>query len=153
MSVRFFLMIVVGLLVMSGIQAEVYRWVDERGKVHFSDQPNRGGAQKLEISGPKPDSTGIDQERLDAERKREQERLLDVYREEREERQLERDKAEQAERQRASNCAYARNQLRSYGNSRLYQPLEDGGRRYLDDDERQREIERAEASVQHWCDA
>lgn len=153
MSARLFLMAVTGFLVVTGIQAEVYRWVDEQGKVHFSDQPNSGGAQKLEISEPKPGSAGIDQEQLDTERKIQQERLLDAYREEREARQQERNAAEQAERQRASNCAYARNRLREYGNSRLYEPLEDGGRRYLDYDERQQEIDRVKASVRHWCDS
>jgi hypothetical protein len=153
MSTRIFILTLSGLMAVSGIQAEVYRWVDEQGRVHFSDQPNLGGARKLELSEPTPDSAGIDQERLDAERNREQERLLDAYREERESRELEREKAEKAERQRASNCAYARNRLRTYGNSRLYKPLEDGGLRYLDDDERQREIDRVERSVQHWCDS
>lgn len=150
MNGRLFLATVAGLLVVSAIHAEVYRWVDERGKVHFSDRPNQGGAQKLEINEPS-DAAGIDQQRLDAERRIQQEKLLDAYREERELRQQERRKAEEAERQRSTNCAYARNRLREYGNSRLYEPLEDGGRRYLDSDERQREIDRVRASVEHWC--
>lgn len=153
MSVRFFVLTVAGLLAVSNIQAEVYRWVDEQGKVHFSDRPKSGGAQRLEISEPEPDSRGIDQQQLDAERKIQQERMLDAYREEREARQQERLKAEAEERQRSKNCAYARNRLREYGNARLYQPQEDGGRRYLDSEERQREIERVEASVQRWCDS
>ncbi|HXK56383.1 MAG: DUF4124 domain-containing protein [Gammaproteobacteria bacterium] len=147
------LLTVSGLLAVSGVQAEIYRWVDEQGKVHFSDRPNRGGAQRLELSAPLPDTSGVEQERLEAERKMQRERLLDAYREEREARQLERLKAEETERQRAANCAYARNLLRKYGNARLYQPLEDGSRRYLDSVERQREIERAQASVQRWCDS
>lgn len=150
MNGRLFLATVAGLLVVSAIHAEVYRWVDERGKVHFSDRPNQGGAQKLEINEPS-DAAGIDQQRLDAERRMQQEKLLDAYREERELRQQERRKAEEAGRQRSTNCAYARNRLREYGNSRLYEPLEDGGRRYLDSDERQREIDRVRASVEHWC--
>lgn len=153
MSPRIFILTLSGLLTVSGIQAEVYRWVDEQGKVHFSDRPHRGGAQKLEIEEQKRSSVGKDQGELDAERKIQQERLLDAYREERESRQQERRKAEAAERQRSTNCAYARNRLQRYGNSRLYQPLEDGGRRYLDNDERQREMDRVKASVQRWCDS
>lgn len=153
MSPGYIVLTVAGLLFISSLQAEVYRWVDEQGKVHFSDRPKNGGAQKLEISEPEPNSDGIDQQRLDTERKIQQERMLDAYREEREKRQQARLKSEAEERQRSKNCAYARNRLREYGNSRLYQPLEDGGRRYLDNEERQREIERAEASVQRWCDS
>jgi glutaredoxin len=29
------------LVVASGAQSEIYRWTDENGKVHFSDQPSR----------------------------------------------------------------------------------------------------------------
>lgn len=153
MCARLLLLTVTGLMVVTGIQAEVYRWVDEQGKVHFSDRPNRGGAQKLEIREANPGSAGIEQEHLDAERRIQQERLLDAYREEREARQQERLKAEAAERQRATNCAYARNRQREYVNARLYKPLEDGGRRYLNNDERQQEIDRVKASVQRWCDS
>ena len=30
-------------------QAEIYRWVDEQGKVHFGDAPTRDDAQKVEV--------------------------------------------------------------------------------------------------------
>lgn len=138
-----------GVLWASAVQAEIYRWVDERGKVHFSDQPKEGGAQKLEIEAP--DVNAIEVNQPHADEQPEQQRLLDAYREEREAREEERLKAEAAERQRSQNCAYARNKLDQYNNARLYQPLEDGGRRYLDDDERQREIEQMQAAVRHWC--
>lgn len=153
MSMRFSVLAMAGVLAVGSIQAEVYRWVDERGKVHFSDQPKSGGAQRLELSEPEPSPGGINQQQLDAERRIQQERMLDAYREEREARAQQRQQAAAEERQRSQNCAYARNRLREYGNARLYQPLEDGGRRYLDNAERQREIERAEAAVQRWCDS
>jgi len=151
MNVRVILPAVIGLLFAAGVEAEVYRWVDEKGRAHYSDRPKDGGAQKLKIKQSAPDSEAIDQQRLNTERRVQQERLLDAYREEREMRQQERVKAEAEERQRSRNCAYARNRLREYQNSRLYQPLEDGERRYLDKEERIREIERAESSVRRWC--
>ena len=52
------------LLIANGVMAthvtatELYRWVDEHGRVHFSDQP-RGhdddpGVERLRIEGPRP---------------------------------------------------------------------------------------------------
>ena len=44
--------------------AEVYRWVDENGKVHFSDKPKQG-AETVEVDGPQKQSDSVsDQERL-----------------------------------------------------------------------------------------
>lgn len=137
----FMLLTLSGVLYANSLQAEIYRWVDESGKVHFSDRPNDGAAHKLQIETREGEPVDTDQ----------QQRLLDAYREEREAREEERLKAEERERQRSQNCAYARNRLRQYDGARLYQPLENGGRRYLDDNERQGEIERVEAAVQRWC--
>lgn len=137
----FMLLTLSGVLYANSLQAEIYRWVDESGKVHFSDRPNDGAAHKLQIETREGEPVDTDQ----------QQRLLDAYREEREAREEERLKAEERERQRSQNCAYARNRLRQYDGARLYQPLENGGRRYLDDNERQREMERVEEAVQRWC--
>jgi len=137
----FMLLTLSGVLYANSLQAEIYRWVDESGKVHFSDRPNDGAAHKLQIETREGEPVDTDQ----------QQRLLDAYREEREAREEERLKAEERERQRSQNCAYARNRLRQYDGARLYQPLENGERRYLDDNERQGEIERVEAAVQRWC--
>lgn len=137
----FMLLTLSWVLYANSLQAEIYRWVDESGKVHFSDRPNDGAAHKLQIETREGEPVDTDQ----------QQRLLDAYREEREAREEERLKAEERERQRSQNCAYARNRLRQYDGARLYQPLENGERRYLDDNERQGEIERVEAAVQRWC--
>jgi multidrug efflux pump subunit AcrA (membrane-fusion protein) len=153
MSKHLFLLTVTALLVVNSVQAEVYRWVDRQGKVHFSDRPETGGARKLEIREPHSGSAGTDQERLEAERLLQQQRQLDAYREAREARQQEQLEAEKAQRQQSKNCAYARNQLSEYESSRLYEPLEDGGRRYLSSTERQREIDRMQAEVSRWCDS
>ncbi len=48
--------------------AEVYRWVDESGQVHFGDKP-REGAEILEVDEPLRQSDSLnDQQRLEANR-------------------------------------------------------------------------------------
>jgi hypothetical protein len=41
-------LIAVGLIAASAFGAEVYRWVDDQGQVHFSDRPMEG-AERIEI--------------------------------------------------------------------------------------------------------
>lgn len=42
--------LMIALFVSSAVSAEVYRWVDENGTVHFSDSPNRkGDSEQVQI--------------------------------------------------------------------------------------------------------
>ena len=52
------LLIANGVTAKDAVATELYRWVDEQGRVHFSDQP-RGhdddpGVERLRIEGPRP---------------------------------------------------------------------------------------------------
>ena len=144
------LILLATLWMVSAAWAEIYRWTDAQGRVHFGDRPRGEEAQRLQIetplAAPSPDLPS------DAQRHAEQQRLIDALREDRQAREAERRKAAQEEAQRSQRCAYARNRLKRYRGGRLYQPQEDGGRRYLDDTERRREIARAEDEVERWCD-
>ncbi|MCP4288592.1 MAG: DUF4124 domain-containing protein [Gammaproteobacteria bacterium] len=151
MNRRFSLIALAGLLIVTSSPAEIYRWVDQRGKVHFSDRPKNGAAQKFKIVEPESEPGDIVQESVQAEQKVQRQRLLDAYREDREAEKQKRQHAEVKERQRAGKCADARNQLRTYESSRLYKTLENGERRYLNSGERQQELDLARAAVTRWC--
>ncbi|HNR23675.1 MAG TPA: DUF4124 domain-containing protein, partial [Steroidobacteraceae bacterium] len=45
------------LLAPLGAQADVYRWVDSRGEVHYSDRPVEG-AVLVKTASPRPPSPG-----------------------------------------------------------------------------------------------
>ena len=45
---RFYLIGILALLFTLPVEADIYRWVDSNGEVHFSDQP-RTGAEKLNL--------------------------------------------------------------------------------------------------------
>lgn len=45
---RFYLIGILALLFTLPVEADIYRWVDSNGEVHFSDQP-RDGAEKLNL--------------------------------------------------------------------------------------------------------
>jgi hypothetical protein len=87
--------------------AEVHRWTDAEGRVHYGDRPPAGSQSVPVTTGASPSQPVPS----DAERLERQQRMLDAYRQEREEKQQAeaRHKAEEAERER--NCALARDAL------------------------------------------
>ena len=54
-------------LSIAAVHAEVYKWVDDQGKVHYSDAPPRGtGSKKLEVPVDTPQQRENAQQRLKA---------------------------------------------------------------------------------------
>ena len=140
--------LLVALLLWSqaSVRAEVYRWIDENGQVHFGDQ-----AREARTYAIKPQSgssaQGDQQQRMDKTRK-----LLNAYQIERqqarEQQAQQREKAEKSKR----NCNRARDDLRKYtevGN--IYRLGEDGEREYLSERERASLLQRSRQAVAHWC--
>ncbi|MGH8496057.1 MAG: DUF4124 domain-containing protein [Gammaproteobacteria bacterium] len=129
--------------------ADVYRWVDADGQVHYSDRPARN-AERLDVESRPTDAARIrdQQERAAA---------LTAARGVREG-QESAQAAEQASAeadiaaQRAVNCETARQRLQTYDTAhRLYRPQEDGGREYLSDEELDAARADARLDVDEWC--
>ena len=141
------------LLLFSQIAAGgIYRWVDEEGRVHFSDRPVAEAAKEVEIKQSSPPPSGPDaRPATDAERRDKQQKLLDVYRQEREEKAESRRKARQEKAERKKRCTYARDRLDRYRSSRIYEPQADGSRRFLSDAERDTAISDLKKQVRKWC--
>ena len=142
------LLVISLILLASGAYAdtEVYRWVDSQGGVHFSDTPPAGNASKIVVRTPPPQpvpeaetvkvaadnqSTAPNDEQVKAT-------------------QLE---AAAVEKVRLENCQRARGNLLKLETSRkIYDPLPDGERHYLDDSEVEARKAEAQAYIQRWCD-
>ena len=131
-------------------EAEVYKWVDENGVVHYSDVPDNARAVE----------TGIRYGRTDT-RRVEQQQLKEWERAEAQARQDEADRAEQraaAQRQaedratQSDRCTAARERAQRYASAhRLYEPLPNGDRRYLTDEETSAARKAAELEAEEWC--
>lgn len=128
--------------------AEVYKWVDDSGKVFYSDRPMDERAAALKI-----DSRPTDNARITADKQARVERL--TLENEEQARTAEDARIDQENRERsAENCRRAQEALASLRNAeRLYVPLEDGGRKYLSEDETQARLDRARNDVDEWCDS
>lgn len=130
--------------------AQVYRWTDEEGVVHYGDRPPaQGGGEAVDL---RPSELGPDHPEVRARRER-RERLLRAFAKERRERQ-EKAEAERREReQRERNCRTARENLRKVRQARyVYREAEDSAERtVLSDAERAEVRAKWEAQTERWC--
>ena len=143
--------------------ADIYKWVDETGEVHYSDQPPPPNAKlKEHVKGPAPEAgeaaAAAAQPRRDATPSATQKSVAEQEMEFRQ-RQAEREKAE-AERQaqladaetKRRNCEQARNNLaglQARSHASKYGP--NGEIIYLTDEEIASAIVEAQSVADSWC--
>ncbi|HSO05902.1 MAG TPA: DUF4124 domain-containing protein [Pelomicrobium sp.] len=131
--------------------AELYKWVDSQGKVHYSDRPPPNAAQKSTtmkgaVSAPAPAATASP-----APQKTIKEQELE-YRQRKAEEAEAAAKAQKEADMRAQNCRNARGNLNTYTEGgRVVRFNAQGEREYVGDEERVREIERWQREVERWC--
>jgi hypothetical protein len=117
------------LLLLPGLAAaEIYRWVDANGQVHFGQRPAAPGAEQIEV---RPQVIERDQETR--ERQARSERFYDARREEQAQAA-----AQSAERQakRAQECRELRRKLAQMPEGfRYYHDEADGQRSFYSDEE------------------
>lgn len=100
--------ILLGLVLVSATtSAEVYKWVDENGQVHYEDHPKDGGPGKVVIEGAKPD--GIDLQEIN---KRKTQELLEDMEKSRKHKEKEREKKHAEQRKQDEKCLDERNKIR-----------------------------------------
>jgi len=112
--------------------AELYRWTDENGKVHFSDQP-RGGAEMEQVEERTPPKLGQGEsirqinERLDRLRTSEAERTA------KEQKELQNAQAKRAKLN--EKCDDERRRLDRFRHYRMYKLDENGDRVFYNQEE------------------
>lgn len=127
--------------------ADVYRWVDEEGIVHYSDKPkNLQSAEKIEIKMGSVLKDDNQQERM-----KKQKRLLSAIKEERNIKKQKQAEKRKVKKKRKLRCQQARNTLNNFDGRRLYNIDKDGNRVYLSDQAREQEAQRARDAITYWC--
>jgi hypothetical protein len=136
------------LLAAPQTSAEIYRWVDAQGQVHFEDrsEAQRGSGTR---SYKAPAAAAADpQQRLDKTRK-----LLNAYQSERQQARERQEKQQEELAKRTRQCATARDNLRRYQEYGGIYRLDDQGKRvYLSDRERDALISQSRDEIAQWCD-
>ncbi len=142
-------LLLLGLLLPVALaQAEVYRWVDEKGRVHYGDRPAGDRAERVELhTRPAGEDPGMEQ------RRKKQQKLLEVLEEERREKEAERARARAEQEAREQDCKKARERLSRYQNANfIYTRNEDGSRVILEGEEYERVLREAREAVQRFCE-
>lgn len=133
---KYGLTVLISLLMTAGaVEAQVYKWVDENGKVHFGDQPPRKkptSAEKVELKiAPRTSNEPVANE---ADRARRQQQLLKTLSDERQQREEKRAKAKAAKERKAAMCkrlaAKRDEMLRA---NAIYTTNDQGEREYMDE--------------------
>jgi hypothetical protein len=134
--------------------AEIYKWTDEQGRVHFSDKPPGENTSQYHLR--KPASTSSSSNEVtpgDAERRIKQRKLMESLEADRLEKEQAAAKQKQQQAARERKCQYARAELRASKNANLiYDYDAQGNRIYLNEAQKQQYLESQYAAVQKWCD-
>jgi hypothetical protein len=133
----------------ASVEAGIYQWVDEEGNVHYGDRP--GAVESAEEVTVKEHKGAEQSPPGEGERAQARQRLLEQYEKERLEKKAATEKKKMEQAQRKRNCAIAKDRLRTYEKSTLYDLGPDGERVYLSDAERKRALAEARADVRQWC--
>lgn len=119
--------------------ADIWKWVDAHGNVHYGDTPARAEALNAERVRYTPSNQNTS--------KPSDSRTVTSW-------GSDTDTGESAEEERAQSyyCEQARSIYQSYVDApRLYRTTEDGEREYLSDQEKAATLADAEVSVSEWC--
>lgn len=147
----------------AGAFAQMYRWVDKDGRVHYTATPPPAGTKARTLRAPTaaPAEPAADDAAKDAAAKDARKGPLTPAEQEQEfrKRQLEAQKAQEKEALAAkeaetkqANCNRAREALATLeSGQRVAGTNAQGERYYLDDEARARETAAARRSMQDWC--
>ena len=117
------------------VNASVYKWVDENGKVHYGDRPRESQAA-VEMSIDDSPSVPLDSDSA-MSRAEKRERLLQSMEEDRLEKQEKREQQQALKEQNRQKCNRYRDRMRHYQRaSAIYKLDRDGNRVYMSDTER-----------------
>ena len=131
-----------------GAAAEMYKWVDEKGRTVYSEQPPPDGkaSTKLDIrNSPSSNATA------DWKQKENDARQQKIVKEQQEQGQKAQEQNVMSAKK--QNCAESQRQLAIVQAQRpVFQVNEKGEKVYLEDKDRQREIDGWEANVKKYCE-
>ncbi len=145
------LLVIVAILYTASVQAEVYKWVDENGRVHYGDKPG-AGSQAIEVrqyeTSNKPASSGGDE--LSRDKKRQ--RISDMLEEDRLTKNKQREKKNKEREKKKRKCNRLKDRQRHYERaSGLYNLDKDGNRIYISNEQREKSEQKLRQQIKKAC--
>ncbi|MTI64104.1 MAG: DUF4124 domain-containing protein [Methylophaga sp.] len=148
LNVKWLCLVSAALLLSFSVHAQIYKWVDENGQTHYSQQPPESGQAEM-IDVPPPPPINPDEARDEVQELIEQQQAAEQA--ELEAEQQARQAAEQ-EAVREENCRIARENLRSYQNNPGRRIMDqEGNVTRLTEEDRQQKIQEFQEQVDLYC--
>jgi hypothetical protein len=129
----------------------IYKWVDEKGVTHFSEDPPPDGRKSQKIE-PKVTPPSSDAKPMESWKQREQEsRKSRIEKDQKDEYQKAKSQNNAAERQ--NRCLYSRRELHVLEKQiPVYSVNEKGDKTYLEDKDRPAQIAKWKQAIADYCD-
>jgi hypothetical protein len=144
---KYFIWIFLAMMA-SPVQAGVYKWIDENGRVHYGDKPTSNIADEVKIK----DQHGAGQSDQPASRHEMQQRFLRAREEERNEKKRARAEAKRKHAEATRKCEQAKKEYDKYRYAgSIYVKGKGGEREYLSFKERETYEKSLAAKVKKWC--
>lgn len=137
------------LLIATSAQGQLYKWVDESGKVHYSDTPPPAKTKSSKtLSIPNQPAAEAPAGKSIAEQEKDYRKRMSEAADAEAKKKAEDEQAKI----RAANCQTARNNLKTLEETgRVYTYDAKGERVYMDDAQRQKAIDDARKAIADWC--
>ena len=148
-----FAVILISLAIVCGsAHAEVFKWVDANGKVHYSDRKTDPSAKEIDVSTGKL-TIGTSNSDVD-QRLANQNKYLNYLQSERLERKEKRNQRKAQQEKKNQYCATLKDQLRSFTEERAHwYELDEatGDRRYISDAELEQQKQELQTEIKTNC--
>lgn len=135
------------LLVVIKAQAEVYKWIDKDGNVHYTDRSVKNSEEmNISTETEAKKSSAVD------ERKQRRQKLADALREDRKEKERLKKEEQKKKKKLKRQCQVAKDQLRNYKSAGgIYDLDKDGKRIMLSDKERSQFTNQLQSAIKKYC--
>ncbi len=147
-----FFIVATSILTASGVNAEVYKWTDENGKIHYSDKPLDTKSQKVQIKNQPSKEQVLEAKRRQRSIITHQRKVQEIANDEAKDKKRMADKLDAEEKKRLAFCANATSQIRLMGRGHVtYTKSEDGSRTYLSDKDKNESIAKLKEEMKKRC--
>lgn len=140
------------LLAGSQVSAAVYKWVDEKGQVHYSSRPQNENAEEIKIRDQRLNSTPGASPETAQQRLEKQRKYLEAERQDKESIRAEKLKQQAEEQKRERQCHQARDHLANIERAGTLYDLDEKGKRvYLSEEQKKKSIENVRNYIAKQC--
>lgn len=144
-----YLLVIIALFYVSGVHAEVYKWVDESGAVHYGDKPT-SGSQEVQVQQQEKPSAAMKETTETRDEKRQ--RIADMLEEDRIDKNKKEEKKKYERERKKRECNRLKDHQRHVENAGgLYKLDKDGNRVFMSKEQRDKSEQALRKRIQKNC--